>query len=70
MVSFLHKLSQTEYGYDIGSMILVWGACFMKALEEIKTTVEELFVALGNIIRACSRLFFTLHQNFLLLLFM
>jgi hypothetical protein len=50
------------------------GACawiwknFMRALEEFKAT-KELLVALDNIVRACFRLFFKLHQNSFLLLF-
>ena len=48
--------------------LLFGGACFMKVLEELKTTMKEFFVALGNNIRACYRVLFKLHQNFFLLL--
>jgi hypothetical protein len=40
----------------------------MRALGELKTTIGELLVALGNIIRNCFRWFFKLHQNSLLFL--
>jgi hypothetical protein len=36
---------------------------FMRALEELKTTMEELLVALGNIVKACFRWFFKPHQT-------
>jgi hypothetical protein len=39
----------------------------MRALEELKTIMEELLIALGNIVKACFRWFFKLHQNSLLL---
>jgi hypothetical protein len=42
--------------------VWVWG--------ELKTTMGELLVALGNIVTAWFRLFFKLHQNSLLLLLM
>jgi hypothetical protein len=40
------------------------------AIEELKITIGELLVAVGNIVRTCFRLFFKLHQNSLLLLLM
>ena len=40
----------------------------MRALEELKTTTNELLVALDNIVKACFKWFFILHQNSLLLL--
>jgi hypothetical protein len=41
---------------------------FMRAIGELKTTMEKLLVALVNMVRACFKWFFKLHQNFLLLL--
>jgi hypothetical protein len=41
----------------------------MRALGELKTTMWELLVTLGNIARACFRWFFKLHQNSLWFLF-
>ena len=43
---------------------------FMRALGELKTTVDELFITLSNIVKVCFRLFFKLHQNSLLFLLM
>jgi hypothetical protein len=52
-----------------GACAWVWGN-FMRALEELKTTMEEFFVVLGNIVRACFKLFFKRHQNSLLCILM
>jgi hypothetical protein len=38
----------------------VWGN-FMRALGELKTTMDELFITLSNIVKVCFRLFFKLH---------
>jgi hypothetical protein len=40
-----------------------------ESLGGIITTMGELLVALGNIVKACFKRFFKLHQNSLLLLF-
>jgi hypothetical protein len=40
----------------------------MTAFGELKTIIGEHLVVLGNIFKACFRLFFKLHQNSLLLL--
>jgi hypothetical protein len=42
----------------------------MRALGELETTMDELLIALGNIAKIFFRLFFKLHQNSFLLLFM
>jgi hypothetical protein len=38
----------------------------MRALGDLKITMEELLVALGNIVKAYFRLFFKVHQNSIL----
>jgi hypothetical protein len=45
----------------------IWGY-FIRGLEELKITMEELLVALGNIVKACFRWLFERYQNSLLLL--
>jgi hypothetical protein len=55
-------------------MTLIWGSVSMgmgellRALDELKTTIEELLIIMDNIVKACFRWFFKLHQNSLLLL--
>jgi hypothetical protein len=38
----------------------------LRALDELKTTIEELLIIMDNIVKACFRWFFKLHQNSLL----